>query len=223
MADDNVAVQDRILSHMNQSHQRELTHYLRHYCGLSRRQAAGASLRDITFQGMRIRAGGADHVVHFQPPLQSWNEARPRVVEMDVVARRSLGISDVYMTTYLPPRPYDAVVMAAVSFYFVCVASLPWIVPRSPAWDVLTAVFPGGPDLFTWLVRTILFPVIGIHLAECFYLDRSRLQRHGVDRWSGLWWTWILSCFLEGFAAFKRFDSEIAKKRAQKEGKKRLT
>lgn len=214
------AVQDRILTHMNTSHSRELTHYLRHYCGLTSRQAQGASLRDITLQGMRIRAGGADYVVHFKPALPSWNDARPRVVEMDTIAREGLGISDIYMTSYHGPAFADAVVMAAVSFYFISFLSLPWVVPGSPIWDILTAYFPGGPELFHWLVKAIFLPVVGIHLIEPMYLDRTRLQKHGVDRWSGQWWMWMVSCFFEGLMVFKRFDGVIAKKRAQKEAKK---
>jgi hypothetical protein len=214
------AMQDRILTHMNTSHTRELTHYLRHYSGLSTRQAKGASLRDITLQGMRIRASGADYVVHFKPALQSWNEARPRVVEMAAISRDGLGISDIYVTAYQAPRFADAIVMAAVSFYFVSFLSLPWVVPGSPVWNLLSAYFPGGPASFRWLVKAIFFPVVGIHLVEPVVLDRTRLRKHGVDRWSGQWWMWMVSCFFEGFMVFRRFDDVVAKKRAQKAAKK---
>ncbi|KAF5134885.1 hypothetical protein E5D57_005522 [Metarhizium anisopliae] len=213
-------LQDRILSHMNTSHTRELTHYLRHYCGLTPSQARGASLRDVTLQGMRIRAGGADYVVHFKPALQSWNDVRPRVIEMDAIARKSLGISDIYMTAYRAPRFADALVMASVAFYFVSFLALPWIVPGSSIWSILTAYFPGGPEMFRWSVKLIFYPVLAIHLIEPMVLDATRLQKHGVDRWSGQWWMWVVSCFFEGLMVFKRFDSVIAEKRAQKEAKK---
>ena len=214
------AVQDRILTHMNTSHSRELTHYLRHYCGLTSRQAQGASLRDITLQGMRIRAGGADYVVHFKPALPSWNDVRPRVVEMDTISRQSLGISDIYMTSYHGPGFVEAVVIAGVSLFFVSVMSLPWVVPGTPLWNFLDAYFPRGPEFFRWLVKVMVLPVVAIHFVEPMYLDMSRLQKHGVDRWSGQWWMWMVTCFFEGFTVFKRFDAVIAKKRAQKEAKK---
>ncbi|OAA34946.1 hypothetical protein NOR_08186 [Metarhizium rileyi] len=217
-ADD--GLRDRILSHMNSSHTRELIHYLRHYCGLTPSQAQGASMRDITLQGMRIRAGGADYVVHFKPALQSWSEVRPRVIEMDTIARESLGVSDIYMTSYQAPRLADVLVMAAVSFYFASFFALPWVVPGSPTWGVLTSYFPGGPEMFHWIVKLIFYPVVSIHLIEPIILDRTRLQKHGVDRWSGQWWMWMVSCFFEGLMAFRRFDSVVAKKRAQKEAKK---
>ncbi|KAG5924573.1 hypothetical protein E4U42_004607 [Claviceps africana] len=214
------AIRDRTITHMNQLHTRELTHYLRHYCGLTKRQSAGASLRDLTLQGMRIRAGGADHVVDFDPPLPSWNHVRPRVIEMDAVARQSLGISDIYMDKYHLPSSADLSVMLAVAFYFLSVASLPCITPGSPLWRLLSACFPGGPETFRWQVKILLLPVLGIHTAESLYLDLSRLRKHGVDRWSAQWWMWIVSCFFEGIMAFRRFDRVIARKKAEKEAKK---
>ncbi|KAG6017728.1 hypothetical protein E4U54_004449 [Claviceps lovelessii] len=199
------AMRDRIITHMNQLHTRELTHYLRHYCGLTSRQAAGAFLRDVTLRGMRIRAAGADHVVDFHPPLPSWNHVRPRVVEMDAIARQSLGISDIYMDKYQLPGPADLVVMLGIASYFLSLASLPWVVPGSSLWHLLAAVFPGGPETFRWLVKALILPVVVIHTLEPLYLDLSRLRKHGVDRWSAQWWMWIVSCVFEGLMAFRRF------------------
>ncbi|KHN95833.1 uncharacterized protein MAM_06195 [Metarhizium album ARSEF 1941] len=213
-------LQERILSHMNTSHTRELTHYLRHYCGLTPSQARGASLRDVTLQGMRIRAGGADYVVHFKPALQSWSDVRPRIIEMDAIARESLGISGIYMARYHAPGFGDAIVLATVVFYFASFLALPWIVPGSLVWDILAAYFPGGPETFAWAVKLIFYPVLAIHLLEPIVLDVTRLQKHGVDRWSGLWWMWMVSCFFEGLLVFRRFDRAIAEKRAEKEAKK---
>ncbi|KAG6010254.1 hypothetical protein E4U21_007303 [Claviceps maximensis] len=217
---DDEAVRDRIITHMNHLHTRELTHYLRHYRGLTKRQSADPSLRDVTLQGMRIRAAGADHIVEFNPPLSSWNDVRPRVVEMDAIARHSLGISDIYMDKYQLPGPADLAVMLSVGFYFLSVAGLPWITPGSAPWHLLAAYFPGGPETFRWLVRALILPVVAIHTLEPLYLDVSRLQKHGVDRWSAQWWMWIVSCVFEGLMAFKRFDRVIARKKAEKEAKK---
>ncbi|KAG5981331.1 hypothetical protein E4U55_003060 [Claviceps digitariae] len=213
------AMRDRIITHMNQLHTRELTHYLRHYCGLTKRQSARPFLCDITLQGMRIRAADTDHIVPFDPPLPSWNHVRPRVVEMDTLARQGLGLSDIPMDKYHPPGPADLAVMLSVAFYFLSVASLPWIAPGSPLWRLLAAYFPGGPDTFRWLVKALILPVVGIHTLEPLYLDLSRLQKHGVDRWSVQWWMWIVSCVFEGVMAFKRFDRVIARKRAEKQAK----
>ena len=211
---------NRIISHMNQSHTRELGHYLRHFAGASPGATSNPSLRDVTLQGMRIRAGGNDFAVPFTPPPPSdWSDVKARIIDMDDRARRALGLSDVYITEYVPPQGFDIIVFGAVLFYVACVASLPWVVPASGLWKALTAVFPGGPEWFRWIVRVIFFPVLAIHSAETFLLDR-KLLRHGVDRWSGLWWLWVSSCFVEGFGSFKRTNHIIARKRAQKESKK---
>ncbi|PNY24324.1 Uncharacterized protein TCAP_05736 [Tolypocladium capitatum] len=213
------ARRNRIVAHMNQSHTRELTHYLRHFAGASRRAASSPSLCDVTLQGMRIRAGGNDYAVPFTPPLDAWDDAKGRIIEMDATARRGLGISDVYITEYVPPQGTDIVVFGAVVAYFTSVASLPWVVPGSSFWRILTAVFPGGPEWFRWIVAIIFLPVLAIHLTEAFFFDR-KLQRHGVDRWSGLWWRWVATCFVEGVCSFRRMNNIIAQKKAQKEDKK---
>ncbi|KAG6042215.1 hypothetical protein E4U41_002558 [Claviceps citrina] len=220
--DDDHVLRDRIMAHVNKLHARDLTHLVRHYCGLTKRQSAGASLRDVTLEGMRIRARGTghDHVVAFSPPLQSWDDVRPRVVEMHAVALRGLGISDISMDKYHAPGLADMMVMLGVGLYFLSVASLPWIVPGSRLWGFLAACYPGGPETFRWLVKALMIPVVAIHVLEPLYLDLSRLRRHGVDRWSGQWCMWIVSCFFEGLMAFKRFDRVIARKKAEREAKK---
>ncbi|OAA54870.1 hypothetical protein ISF_08141 [Cordyceps fumosorosea ARSEF 2679] len=220
-ADENAARKDRIISHMNRDHTREMSHYLRHYNGLSARQAARPSLRDLSLEALLIRADGLDHTLPFAPPLASWAEVRPRLVEMDAVARAALDISDVAVTSYVAPRPADWAVLLAVSFYFVSAATLPWTGEGSAAWRLLEAArFPGGAATFRWLVRALFVPVLGIHVAECYLLDRWRLSRHGVERFSAVWLMWEVSCFLEGLMAWHRFDELVAEKQRQKAAKK---
>ncbi|TQV98013.1 hypothetical protein V2A60_006288 [Cordyceps javanica] len=219
-AEEDEARKDRIISHMNRDHTREMSNYLRHYNSLSKRQAANPSMRDVSLDTMHIRAGGFNHTVPFVPPLQSWSEIRPRLVAMDAVARKELGISDITVTTYVAPRPGDWVVFLAVTFYFVSAASLPWIVPGSTAWSLLDRGFPGGAAMFRWLVKVIFVPVLGIHVTECYLLDRLRLSRHGVERFTGTWLLWEVSCFLEGLMTWRRFDELVAKKQQEKDAKK---
>ncbi|EQL00635.1 hypothetical protein OCS_03652 [Ophiocordyceps sinensis CO18] len=208
----------RIISHMNRAHTRELAHYLRHYAGASSRDASNPSLRDLTLQGMRIRAAGNDYAVPFAPPLDDWNDVKQRIIDMDSTARKHLGISDVFLTKYLLPRPFDCFVLGAVLFYFGCVATLPWPPPATTTSNIIDAIFPGGVEWYRWLTRTLLLPVIACHAIETFLFDR-KLRRHGVNRWTGLWWLWASSCFVEGIMAFRRVDDHIAQKRAAMEGK----
>jgi hypothetical protein len=47
-----------------------------------------------------------------------------------------------------------------------------------------------------------------------------RLRPHRVPVTSRLWWTWMTSCFIEGFGAFKRFDAIVRREKAKKEQQK---
>ena len=209
-----------IINHMNREHTRELSNYLRHYNSLSSRQAAKSAIFDISFDTMHIRAGGLNHTVPFDPPLTSWSDARPRLVEMDTAAREALGISDIIVTSYRAPNAIELVVMCSVAFYFFCAGSLPWFLPGTKAWRIVDGFFPYGAAGYRWLVRAIFFPVLGIHLSEAFLFDRWRLGRYSVERWTPLWWVWEMSCFVEGLGAWRRIDRVVADKRAEKESKK---
>lgn len=211
----------RIVTHMNNDHTRELTHYLRHYAHLSASAASQPLMRDVDLQGMRISAHGKDYTIPFKPALESWAEVKGRIIEMDTIARENLGISDIYITEYAWPEGFEILVFGAVTFYYFCSALLPWVVPGSLIWTLLEAGFPGGPIWFRWIVKVIFMPVIAIHLVECFIFN-NKLHRHGVDRAStgNLWWKWQLSCYIEGFGCFKRTGRIIAKKTAEKNAKK---
>jgi hypothetical protein len=138
--------------------------------------------------------------------------------------------------SYVPPRvPLDAAIFFAVLFYFAVavlvrtgffspVADTGTIGTGAPALavqDALERFFPGGLAGFTWLVQTIFLPVLGIHLTEAWWMDRSRLCEHGVRRGSGVWWLWVGSTFVEGFMAFRRFDLLVERKAREEEGKRR--
>jgi len=213
------AARARVMGHMNGSHSRELSHYLRHYAGLSQRAAADAKLTDLSLSSMRIRSRGGEHAVAFEPPLDAWSEMRPRVVEMDRIARESLGLSDVYITEYAPPKGFDIAVAGAVAFYFISYLALPWIQPGTAVWDLLATWFPGGPKWYTWLVRIIVLPVLAIHLGEGFWFNRTRMAPHGVLLGSALWWKWQVGQFFDGVCSFHRVDAVIAAKKAEKAAK----
>jgi hypothetical protein len=214
-------VKARIITHMNSQHTRELSHYLRHYVGVSPRAAAASpKIHDLDFNSMTIKTSNNTYVVPFHPALSSWADARPRIIAMDETAREALGLSNIYITEYVMQRGFDYIPFVGVVFYFVCAAGLPWVVPGSAPWEVLKVVFPGGPEWFRWVVNAIFWPVMGIHLVESWLLDRWRLQKHGVARWSLLWWKWETANFFEGLTVWKRLDGLVAEKKAEKEAKK---
>ena len=124
------------------------------------------------------------------------------------------------ITEFAPPEGFGIVVFSAVAFYFSCRATLPWVVPGSAAWDLVSAVFPAGPEWYRWVVRSIFWPMVLIHTAEAVIMDRTRLQKYGVQRGSKLWWKWIAGCWIEGITTFKRIDRLAAAKRGQANKKK---
>ncbi|KAL2145214.1 hypothetical protein VTI28DRAFT_7723 [Corynascus sepedonium] len=173
-------------------------------------------------------SSGSVHVVAFDPPLRSWAERRERLVEMTRAARDALpsssaGAGTIAVNEYMAPRvPYDLAIFLAVLFYYLSFALVRagLVAPGSLAARGLEAArFPGGPAGFQWLVDTIIVPVLGIHIAETWWLERSRLRRFGVRRGSQVWWLWIGSVFIEGAMAFKRFD--IIVERLKRDDKKK--
>ncbi|KAI5462173.1 hypothetical protein BGZ63DRAFT_383163 [Mariannaea sp. PMI_226] len=218
MAAQESANKHRIILHMNKDHTRELSYYLRHYARASTGAASSPKLYDIDFNGMQITASGGDYTIPFEPPLTSWAEVRGRVVEMANTARDALGLSDIVITTYTPPEGFGLVVVSSVLFYFLCAATLPWVGPESPVWPYLQAYFPGGPERYQWVVNVIFWPVIGIHVFECTIFE-GKLKKHGVQRFTAVWFAWQLTTFVEGYTSFKRLDSvvaEIEEKKAKK-------
>ncbi|KAL2175322.1 uncharacterized protein P884DRAFT_228409, partial [Thermothelomyces heterothallicus CBS 202.75] len=173
-------------------------------------------------------AAGSVHAVAFDPPLRTWAERRERLVEMTRVAREAaaaaaengvgvgVGVTRVVVVDeYMPPRvPYDLAIFLAVLAYYASLALVRagMVTPGSPAARWLEAArFPGGAAGFRWLVDALLVPVLGIHLAETWWLERSRLRKFGVRRGSRAWWLWVGSVFIEGAMAFKRFDIIVEK------------
>ncbi|KXJ86788.1 putative integral membrane protein [Microdochium bolleyi] len=224
---DDAAIKARIIGHMNRDHAAELTHYLRAFAGLSPRAARGAQLADLTLDTLHLTTTTATHKIPISPPMTSLSESRVRLVDMAQQAQRKLGLSDIRITTYTPPQGGGIASFAGVAFYFVSALALPWIMPGTLAWDVLDRFFPSfgffggsGAETFTWLTRLIVVPVLLIHVTEAWWIARTRLEKHGVELGSGLWWLWTANTFFEGAPAFWRFDRLVAAERARKEGVK---
>ncbi|KAK4040343.1 hypothetical protein C8A01DRAFT_46326 [Parachaetomium inaequale] len=200
------------------------------------REDSDPVMLDIDLSCVKLGLPGSDnntvYSVAFDPPLAAWSERRARLVEMTRVARAALGVTTdpgegagggvVVVNEYMPPRvPYDAAIAVAVLVYFVSFAlvRMGCAAPGGLLARGVEAVrFPGGVGGFTWLVDVIFVPVLGIHLFEAWWLERTRLQRFGVRRGSRVWWLWMGSVFVEGAMAFKRFD--IVVERLRGEGKK---
>ena len=85
-------------------------------------------------------------------------------------------------------------------------------------YDNVLPWFPGGGEWFVWTAKTIALPVVGIHMTEATLLDRTRLQKYGVERGGALWWKWMASALIEGFGCFQRIDTAV--RRMEREAEK---
>ena len=212
MASDDAA-KARIISHMNSSHADSLSAYLQYYNRVPLPAASNPSMVDISLSSMTIRdANLKTHIVRFSPPMASLADARVRTVAMDTEARRALGVR---ITSYTPPRrPIHIIIFALCAISYILDLTYQRMVPGTVSYDVLVRWYPGGPEWFFWIVRLQTVPKLLIHVTETFLMDRTRLSRYGVKRWSGLWWKWSLSCFIEGFGSFQRIDAEAKRQEA---------
>lgn len=214
---------DRIVAHMNSQHVRQMIHFLRYYNDLPPNAATQPQLLDVSHQSMSIRsADGAKHNVKFSPPLQEWAEIRPRLLEMDETAREKLGLSDVYVTDFLPPSGFFTLLLCfLVLLTCSLTAMLPWVTPGSAAWGTL--VRWGGGEMAPIVARRVVLGAflfaLTVHVVEAVLFEKKRMQRHGVERWSGLWWKWMGCVMLEGATAWQRVDVVIERTRAKKEAK----
>lgn len=230
----------RTIAHMNKDHTDDMSAILQHYSRLSAAEAHEAEMLDLDLTAMTIRSASGTHTVPITPPMNNWDDRRARLVAMTADARKALGLdnNDESATTapategkrpssgsgpsappsaprYVPPQGTDWISFAGVSFYFLC-AGLVYgglVTPDSPAWRALEAVrFPRGPVAFIWLVETIFLPVLAIHVAEAWWMDRSRLAPASVPRGSKVWLLWVGNAFLEGVPAYRRWDRVVKAK-----------
>ena len=204
------AAKKRIITHMNADHQDSLIRYLEHYCNLSSFAARNARLTDITLDGMTIASSGTKlHDVPIKPPMTAWSEARPRVVDMDAEAAEGLGRSNVTVKRYKEPRGFMTVVMVACLLTYVAFSRRSNFTAGSMLYDMLLWYVPRFSN-FCWKVQPlVIYPMVVVHAGRAIYMERSRLRKHTVKMFCGIWWLWMVSTFVEGQGAFMRFDEAV--------------
>lgn len=215
------AAKQMIISHMNADHQDSLALYLQVYSHLSSSTAKSPSLEDINLSDMVIKvAGGTRYCVPIDPPMKSLMEARFRLVDMHNQCLHSLGFSDIKVEEYRAPRGHHAVIFALCFSTYVSFSSRSNFLPGSVLYDLVFKHFPRF-TLFCYDIQPLLISLmIGIHVCEASYMALYRLRPHRVPVTSRLWWTWMTSCFIEGFGAFQRFDAIVRREKAKKEQQK---
>ena len=231
--DKTTALKTRILSHMNSDHAESLSLFAQHYCKIPPSQSKTAKLTDIELDHMIISTSQsftvsnrnvARNYVPITPPMSSFSEARERMVAMNNESLNGLGLSDIKVTTYRFPRGYHWVVFFAVTISFISFSRPEFTSPEHGGflydfWS-MNGYAPGLAALGHTLQPYTFVLMLVIHTTEAAYLARSRLRKHGVKAGSPLWYVWTISCFLEGFGAFQRFDAIVQEKKEEKKAKK---
>ncbi|TVY26799.1 hypothetical protein LHYA1_G004826 [Lachnellula hyalina] len=213
------AMKQRIISHLNAGHQDSLSYYLRHYSQLSSRAARSPTLTDLSLSSMTLQtADGKTHTIPITPPMKSYAEARQKSVDMDRESRAALDISSIRITSYQRPRSaLHIFIFGLCGMAFTFFATRHRIVPGTWFYDNALPWFPGGPEWFHWACKALFAPTLLLHFFEAFMLDRTRLRKYGVERGSVLWFKWIVSAFVEGFATFQRIDAMVKREELEAE------
>ncbi|KAK2826885.1 hypothetical protein FQN49_007360 [Arthroderma sp. PD_2] len=142
------------------------------------------------------------------------------IVKMKSHRGNNFNVSTITITEYATPSPLDWFQIGCIlALYGLGVASA-WITPGDKIWNLLAQYFPGGPEWGLWFIRTLVSLVALAHALEVVLFDQWRMRRHGVRRWSTLWWTWEVSCFVEGIRVWNRIDKVIEGKKREKQRKR---
>ena len=217
----NEAMQTRILNHMNADHQNSLVLYSRYYSKLPLSHAKTSKLDSLNLEHMIIESSFGRCLVPFSPPLESYSDARERVVAMHQECLRGLDVDEVVIDRYsLPSGPLQCTLAFLTTWTF---ATFPFRAQLSPesgsllswAWSI-GGLFPGLARLAYLTAPYVLVFMVVVHGAEAAHMARGRLRRHSVEAFSGVWWAWVVDTFFEGFGAYQRFDGMVEKRRKDK-------
>ncbi|KAG0131091.1 hypothetical protein HOY82DRAFT_350242 [Tuber indicum] len=215
---DDAALKVRLITHMNKDHKKSLSHYLQHYSKLPPAIADTAQLVDVSLSRItlttRSSPTGTETTTYLPvrpSAMQSMSESRERLVYMANECLTGLGLSPYVVKAYTPPGAFGIAVVAGVLMGLWTFSAERNLAEGS---FVRINLLQNYHPLADFLMKTHLigfFSIIVVHLVECVHLQRTRLRKHQVETFSKVWWLWMVSSSLEGFAVFKRFDKEVEK------------
>lgn len=134
-------------------------------------------------------------------------------------AGTGLNRSDISVKKYTRPKGLMTIPFIAVACTLLAFCRRGNFQTGSFLYDTVLIYAPGFAQWCFKIQPLILYPVLVIHSGECIYMERSRLQRHTVPRFSKVWWMWMLSTFFEGTGAFMRFDEIVKEEKVMKANK----
>ena len=184
-------------------------------------QSRSAQMIDIDLNHMKFECGGQEAIIAFDPPMKAFREARERLVQIDKEALKTLGRSDISITTFIPAYTRPGHLwnfMQCVLVFILLPRPANWQ-PGSLLYDNVLYLVPGVANFAArsgWLIFSVMLP---IHLTEGVIMAR-KLAKHGCTFLDAVWWKWVGTCVVEGITSFWRLDGLIDEKRRQKEAKK---
>ncbi|MCJ1331794.1 hypothetical protein MMC10_008486 [Thelotrema lepadinum] len=217
----------RIISHMNADHAPSLTRYLEAFTPTGPLGSRSPTLTDITLTSLVITSSATpfakpiSHTIPLNPPMSSISEARPRLVELDLLATKKLGRSHSTVSRFTYPTFLGWGIIIGVVSGLVLFTDSSNFTPESVLGRTLFRPVPwarGVCERNNWTLWTVIF---GLHTAETYIL-LGRLRKWNVPLFSGTWWAWVGCQFLEGMTGLKRYQAEaerVERVRGEKEKK----
>ncbi|KAI9665717.1 MAG: hypothetical protein M1821_003651 [Bathelium mastoideum] len=205
---------------MNADHQDSLSRYLEHYSGLSSWAARDAKATDISLSQLSVDANGKTHRIPLDPPMQSLRDARERMVKMDEASLKGLSRSDITVTEYDLPRGFHLVVFSAVIVTLLTFYERSNFLPGSWLHDNLLRNLPGFARFAYAIQPLVFYGILAIHTVEATVMATSKLIKHSVPIFGGLWWKWVASTWIDGVCSFQRFNAIVERERREKEKQK---
>lgn len=127
-------------------------------------------------------------------------------------SRQNADSTTTIITEFAAPGAIDWIAISGMLSLYGSGLAAPYITPGSKIWDLLLEHAPFSPNRLVWVARTVVPLLALVHAFEAVLFDQLRMRRHGVRRWSALWWKWEFSCFVEGVGAWVRIGKVIAEK-----------
>ncbi|KAF2464946.1 integral membrane protein-like protein [Lindgomyces ingoldianus] len=212
---------ERIVKHMNGDHQDSIRRYIEHASGISSYQLRGdTQMANIALDKMDLTFGDTQIAVPFDPPLKSLREARERLIQMDQSALKALGRSQISVTRYIPPHVhfFHLVNFSVCILTYAAFCRPSNFKPDSLLYDHLLYKTPAFAAFCLTIQPILLTIMAAIHMVEAGLMVK-KMEKHSVLPFSGVWWCWVCSCFVEGVTSFKRLDELVDNRKKEKEAK----
>lgn len=211
------ASKESIVKHMNTEKTDSIRHCLQAFNGVPFYKLRNARMTNISLNNMELSYSGRKFTLPLNPPLESMNEARQRIVELDNNALQILGRSDVPITKFVPVNlrhPVSAFLFGLSIFCWVSFSSGANFQPGSLLYDNVFRHTPGFAQGCFNIQHGFIRLVIFSHGIEALIMA-WKLNKHGLNPLDGLWWAWVVSVYFEGWLTFVRLHYYLKEKRQE--------